>query len=179
MTKLEWVYKKAGKSSSSSRRRVIWLLAFVNDALRTKTVVGGAFSIMALSGKNRGGRGFLDLGLLKLELLDEFLHNQVDKCNLSSDTRSILKDVVDSHVTYRSKVGDDVDMMWMVTLPQSTKEFITLVGDRPSLLSHCTAIAMRMFAHKTHLLTVCLLTVLYFLRKSSMVRSTTPASEHP
>ena len=178
MTKLEWVYKKAGKSSSA-RRRIIWLLAFVNDALRTKTVVGGELSIMALSGKNRGGRGFLDLGLLKLELLDEFLHNQVDKCNLSSDTRSILKDVVNNHATYRSKVGDDVDMMWMVTLPQSTKEFITLVGDRPSLVSHCTAIAMRMFAHKTYVLTVCLLTVLYFLRKSSMVRSTTPASEHP
>ena len=138
MTKLEWVYKKAGKSSASSRRKIIWLLAFVNDALRTKIVASGELSIMSLSGKGRGGgRGFLDLGLLKLELLDEFLHHQVDKCGLSSDTRSILKDVVDNHATYRSKVGDDVDMMWMVTLPQSTKEFITLVGDRPALVSHC------------------------------------------
>ena len=137
MTKLEWVYKKAGKSSSA-RRRIIWLLAFVNDALRTKTVVSGELSIMSLSGKGRGGgRGFLDLGLLKLELLDEFLQHQVDKCSLSSDTRSILKDVVDNHATYRSKVGDDVDMMWMVTLPQSTKEFIALVGDRPAFASHC------------------------------------------
>ena len=182
MTKLEWVYKKAGKSSASSRRKIIWLLAFVNDALRTKIVASGELSIMSLSGKGRGGgRGFLDLGLLKLELLDEFLQNQVDKCSLSSDTRSILKDVVDNHATYRSKVGDDVDMMWMVTLPQSTKEFIALVGDRPALVSHCARLPLpcECLHRTTHVLMVCLLSVLYFVRKSSMVRSTTATSEHP
>jgi hypothetical protein len=131
VTKLEWVYKKAGKSAGS-RRRIVWQLAFVNDALRTKTIASGELSIMALSGKGRGGgRGFLDLALLKLDVLDEFIQHQAEKCNLSSDAKSIIKEVVDNHATYRSKVGDDVDMMWMVTLPQSAKEFIGLVGDRP------------------------------------------------
>ena len=131
MTKLEWVYKKAGKSAGS-RRRIVWQLAFVNDALRTKTIASGELSITALSGKGRGGgRGFLDLALLKLDVLDEFIQHQAEKCNLSSDAKSIIKEVVDNHTTYRSKIGDDVDMMWMVTLPQSAKEFIGLVGDRP------------------------------------------------
>ena len=132
MTKLEWVHKKAGKSTAGSRRRIVWQLAFVNDALRTKMIASGELSITALSGNCRGGgRGFPDLALLKLDVLDEFIQHQAEKCNLSSDATSIIKEVVDNHAIYRSKVGDNVDMMWMVTLPQSAKEFIGLVGDRP------------------------------------------------
>ena len=83
VTKLEWVYKKAGKSTTGSRRRIVWQLAFVNDALRTKTVASGELSLMGFSGKGHGGgRGFVDLAPLKLDLLDEFMQHQAEKCSL-------------------------------------------------------------------------------------------------
>jgi hypothetical protein len=70
----------------------------------------------------------LDLLLFKLDLLDEFMNNQCDKCGITNDAKTTIKDVLDCHSSYRQKVGDTVDMMWMVTLPQSAKEFMGLVG---------------------------------------------------
>ena len=72
------------------------------------------------------------------DLLDEFMNNQCDKCGITNDAKTTIKDVLDNHSSYRQKVGDNVDMMWMVTLPQSAKEFMGLVGDR---LKHAFAMS--------------------------------------
>ena len=138
VTKLEWVHKKAGKCVAT-RRRIVWQLAAVNDLVRTRQAASGELSIIGLSGKGRGGgRGMLDLLLFKLDLLDEFMNNQCDKCGITNDAKTTIKDVLDNHSSYRQKVGDNVDMMWMVTLPQSAKEFMGLVGDR---LKHAFAMS--------------------------------------
>jgi hypothetical protein len=138
VTKLEWVRKKAG-TGVATRRRIVWQLAAVNDLVRTRQAASGELSITGLSGKGRGGgRGMLDLLLFKLDLLDEFMNNQCDKCGLTNDAKTTVKDVLDCHSSYRQKVGDTVDMMWMVTLPQSAKEFMGLVGDR---LKHAFAMS--------------------------------------
>jgi hypothetical protein len=70
----------------------------------------------------------LDLLLFKLELLDELLINQADKCGLSGETKNKLRAVFESHETFRACLGDEADMTWMSTLPPSAKEFIALVG---------------------------------------------------
>ena len=138
VTKLEWVHKKAG-TCVATRRRIVWQLAAVNDLVRTRQAASGELSIIGLSGKGRGGgRGMLDLLLFKLDLLDEFMNNQCDKCGITNDAKTTIKDALDSHSIHRQTVGDNVDMMWMVTLPQSAKEFMGLVGD---LLKHAFAMS--------------------------------------
>jgi hypothetical protein len=127
--KLEWVHKKA--KGTNPRRRMIWMISGINDLVRTKLVAPGELSINGLSGKGRGGgRGMLDLLLFKLDLLDEFMNNQADKCGLPSDAKTIMRPAVESNSAYRTHFGDDVDMTWMLTMPKSAKEFIELVGDR-------------------------------------------------
>lgn len=126
-TKLEWVYKKA--KSTDTRRRIIWLLSAVSDLVRSKTVAPGELSIAGMSGKLRGGRGMLDLLLFKLDLLDELLVASADKVGLSADSKNKLRAIFESHASYRAHFGDNLDMTWMSTLPQSTKLFIAIVED--------------------------------------------------
>jgi hypothetical protein len=121
------VHKKAGKSIDA-RRRIIWQLRAITDMVRWKMVTPGELSINGLSGVKRGGRGMLDLVLYKLDLLDELLINQADKCGLSADTKSKLRTVFESHESYRTHVGGNGDTMWMSTMPLSAREFIEVVG---------------------------------------------------
>ena len=129
VTKLEWVYKKAGKSIHT-RRRMIWALSAITDLVRCKMVTPGELSIGGLSGVKRGGRGMLDLVLLKLDLLDALLVHQADKVGLSADSKCKLRTVFDSHASYREHLGDGMDMTWMSTMSQSARLFITNVEAR-------------------------------------------------
>jgi hypothetical protein len=130
---LEWVFKKAGKSIHN-RRRMIWSLSAIADLIRWKLVTPGELSIGGLSGARRGGRGMLDLVLLKLDLLDSLIVHQADKVGLSADSKAKLRTVFESHASYRSNLGDGVgvDLTWMSTMPQSAKLFITIVEARLS-----------------------------------------------
>ena len=103
VTKLEWVYKKAGKSIHT-RRRMIWALSAITDLVRCKMVTPGELSIGGLSGAKRGGRGMLDLVLLKLDLLDALLVHQADKVGLSADSKCKLRTV---YVAVRQTVHHD------------------------------------------------------------------------
>ena len=127
VTKLEWVHKKAG-TSATTRRKIVWQLSAINDLVRSKSVTSGELSINGLSGSKRGGRGMLDLMLFKLDLLDEFIINQADKCGLSAGVKCTLRKVFDSHATFRMYLGDTSDMTWMSTMPLSAKEFISTIG---------------------------------------------------
>jgi len=124
------VHKKAGRSPNA-RRRIIWQLAGVNDLVRSRQVSPGELSINRLSGRGRGGgRGTLDLLLLKLDILDECVANQIVKRGISSDAKPLVRSTVESHPSYQSFFGHEVDITWMLTLPQSAKEFAGFVGDR-------------------------------------------------
>ena len=111
---------------------MIWSLAAITDLVRWKMVTPGELSIGRLSGVKRGGRGMLDLVLLKLDLLDELLINQADKVGLSADSKNKLRAVFDSHSSYRANLGDGVDMTWMSTMTPSARLFIAIVEARLS-----------------------------------------------
>lgn len=127
VSKLEWVFKKAG-SSTTARRKIIWQLAAVSDLVRHRMVTPGELSISGLSGKGRGGRGVLDLVLFKLDLLDELIVTVVDQVKLSSEVKSTIRSIFENHTAYRSHVGDNADMMWMSSLPSSARDFVRLVS---------------------------------------------------
>lgn len=128
--KLEWVHKKAA-NGPNTRERIIWQLSGINDLVRTRQIVPDELCVNQLSGKGLGGgRGMLDLLLFKLDLLDDFIDNQAGNCGLSSEAKAIVRAIVDSHSSYRARIGDNVDMTWMLTVPQSAKAFVELVGDR-------------------------------------------------
>jgi hypothetical protein len=128
--KLEWVLKKAG-TGANARRRIVWQLSGINDALRTRQVAPGDLCVNRLSGERRGlGPGMLDQMLFKLDLLDELINHQADLCGLLSDAKTIMQAAFESHSSYRAHVGDNANMTWMLTLPQSVKKFAELVGDR-------------------------------------------------
>jgi len=129
VTKLEWVHKKAGKTIHG-RRRMIWALSAIGDLVRSRLVTPGELSIGGLSGVKRGGRGMLDLVLLKLDLLDKLLIDQTDKVGLSADSKHKLRAVFESHASYRAYLGDGTDMTWMSTPPQSAKLMSTIVEAR-------------------------------------------------
>jgi hypothetical protein len=111
---------------------MIWSLSAIADLVRCKLVTPGELSIGGLSGARRGGRGMLDLVLLKLDLLDALLITHADKVGLSADSKNKLRTVFDSHASYRANLGEGVDMTWMSTMPQSAKLFITIVEARLS-----------------------------------------------
>jgi hypothetical protein len=106
----------AGVPSIDTHRRIIWQLQAITDIVRWMAVTARELNINGLSGVTRGGRGMLDLVLFNIDLLDELLINQADKCGLSAETTSKLRTVFESHESYRTRVGGSSDTMWMSTM---------------------------------------------------------------
>lgn len=121
-----------------------WQLAAVNDLVRSKAVSSGELSINGLSGSKRGGRGMLDVLILKLDVLDELLANMAPM-GWSADVQSRIRSTFNSHQSYRATLGaDDADMTWMGVLPVSAQNFVRLIEDT------CSSQSCKLHGCQTH-----------------------------
>jgi len=117
-SKLEAVITKCGKVKDDNK--MLWMIADCSDMM--------FLSLAALTGKgvkNSGGRGLLDLSLLKLELRHE-LFDFMERDPFFAAHRTMIRDVFDSHKSYRKH---HANLSWQGALNKFLREFMQLLED--------------------------------------------------
>jgi hypothetical protein len=132
--KLEAVARRAMPKRGSAAVAVdkaYFLVKGLCDYVQNGDYSGAELSVRALSGKGHGGRGLCDLLLYKQDLLRYLLHEWVEKLDLDVDVKVLLRQVMESHSTYRIhfgfRGGVPVDMSWLVTMSPAEKSVFRLV----------------------------------------------------
>lgn len=133
--KLEHLARKAGRQQSSlTAARTLWLIDLVNDLCYNRMVATGELSVANLTGKGRGGKGLLDLLLLKRDILEHLLHEKIEVLGLPASAKLAIRNSMSSVAAYRRAFGHrdavQVDLTWFGALPQAGQHLIRLIEAR-------------------------------------------------
>lgn len=111
-----------------------WVLGSINDSCRSGDYPPNSFTFRALKGEG-SNKGFIDVLLLKHELLKFLLCNFLDDRKFSHTVKEKMRAVFTSHMTYRAHVGyptDDTgkcDLSWQNSWPPTSMAAFKLIED--------------------------------------------------
>ena len=123
---LESLVQKTGNDEN-----LMWSLTGIHDVLHAKLVKPEELTNRAMTGKNAGGRGLIDLLLYKKEVCDYLIGRWSDENRIDVDTKALLRKFGVPHKAYRMQLGDagalGKDLSFITALPDSGQQLVRLV----------------------------------------------------
>ena len=120
-SKLEAVIIKSGKVKDENR--MAWMISDCTDMMYHKKKTAEDLSLAVLTGKgvkNSGGRGVLDLSLLKLDLRQE-IFDFMERDSFFATHRTMIREVFECHKTYRRHFEN---LSWLGAVPAVVRLFM-------------------------------------------------------
>jgi hypothetical protein len=131
--KLESYTKKAGRHDMNM---LIWLLEATNDMTRNDQINPAELTVNNLTGKSKGGKGFLDLLMYKRHVRDAMLGSKLDEALTDSAAKAAIRKAFATHASYRSHFGGKVhgcthakDLSWLGIFKGSAHMFCRIMED--------------------------------------------------
>jgi hypothetical protein len=123
------IYKLHAIASKTKLPPVMtWVVQWIEEFWNTKVTVGD-MSYRSLTGKGQGGRGFVDLLIMKLEIKNFIVGNFCTKHKIHPQACAALQDLTSSVASYMEMFGSagaesSTYMTWISLLPESGQKLI-------------------------------------------------------
>ena len=117
---------------TKNKKSTAWILASINDLCYSEVYLPANFTHRSLKGEGNN-KGFVEVMLFKLELLNYILSNFIDIIK-SKPCREKMRDAFASHASYRAHVGfvsggETSDMSWQSMWKPSAQQTFRLIED--------------------------------------------------
>ena len=142
VTKLHQIVKR-GRDRADI---ITWIFQTIRDKISSKAMCGKDFALRALMGEGGGGRGLIDLYIMKFEMKRYLLTYTMDKLEIPAEVKEPFAKALENHVAYRQMLNpiplsatDDtrtserqapaVDLSWRRGWKRSAVQFLSFCED--------------------------------------------------
>ena len=130
---LEVVAKKVGAHGCAER--TVWIIAAINHEAREGTLARENMSFRSFSGKHQpSNKGYCDLVLYKLDLLDHMLRQELPRLCIPADEVKLICDALSNHEAHRATLLKG--KAWIGIMTETGQNFYTMTA---SMVYSCGA----------------------------------------
>ena len=127
--KLEALATKVGARENKSNERLIFLIDYIADRIKSDNIDSADLSVRAMSGKSKAGnKGILDLGLMKFDMIEHGLGVLLEDYGGDAKMKDTIRDVFGDFAEFRESFGYPTDNTiksnpWMSLINHSLQKF--------------------------------------------------------